>query len=652
LIFNIPGVNFYRTIIEDGATIKIDETNLHRLGRVLGTGTIEIIGSNNLPAGDYTDFFGCGGGKLMFESRPTQSFEVLANMPPVEELTLSGPGELIIADNDITICSNLEVRRNATIKAANSSLLNVQGNLTVSSGFLELRQGDLLVDGDMTVASSASVFFVDGVVTAGNDGNLTVLGDLLIGGEGMSLGTTFRETHLEGNMEKLSNPVAGSIQDGTGGAKLILNGSIPQIITGDFIGNSLIPTLELDNATGLSLAGDVEVSENLLLTSGNIFTDTDNLIRLTEESTQVTPEGGKPTAFVDGPMQWDLGATAVKKKFPIGNNDRYRPLAISNRSAARVWEAQYTDTIARIVPSIDPAMEPDPLSIPIIETVSVQEFWRVNSNSGGTTTANIELSWGDSSAVSTNTAEQSNLVVLAYAGAPDNHWDSYGGTDFNYNAPTNRGTVNSISPITFSERYFTLGSTDEVNPLPVTWLHFKGENKGADHVITWATASEINNDYFELERSFDGVNWSRVTRVLGAGESNTRQDYSYTDQDVPFGMLYYRLKQVDFDGKQDFAPNVVNLERGFSPEEDSFDFFLYPNPTKLGYVQFNLSNVSNVLAWVTVTDLTGKVIDQSYVQVDGQGTSAMVECNVEAGIYLVTVIVNDKMRSKPLVISK
>ena len=650
LNFNVDGVNFYQTEIESGATVVIEQTSLHRLGRVSGTGTIEVQGSATLPAGDYSDFFGCGGGRLAFQSVFGQSFEILANMPPLEGLTLRGPGELTIAENDIDICSEIFITGNAQVKTANSSLLDVSGDVTIENGDLEFRQGNVLINGNLDI--SADPFFpafFSGRVGSGNDGVLTVKGDLLIGGRGMSIGTVFRETHVEGDITKNSDPAGGSIQDGTGGAKLILNGFSPQTINGDFIGNSLIPTFELDNASGLTLAGDVEVSENLLLTSGNIFTDIDNLVRLTEDATQVTPEGGQPTSFVDGPMQWDLSSGANKVKFPIGNNDRYRPLSISERSIANTWEAQYVDTIARIVPIIDALMLPDPLSIPIIETVSVQEFWRVET-SGGTTTANIELSWGDSSAVSTNTAEQSNLVVLAYDEV-DDHWDSYGGTDFTYNAPTNRGTVNSIDPITFSERYFTLGSADEVNPLPVTWLYFRGENKGQNHKLFWATATEIYNDYFELERSFDGQNWIVVTRLTAAGESNTKQEYSYTDQDVPIGVAYYRLKQVDFDGKQEFSPSIVGLERVLSVDENTFDFFLYPNPTELGSFQIKLANVTNATAFITLTDLSGKVLDQSYEQIDGQGISAPFECHFGAGAYWVTVIVNDKVRSRLLIVS-
>jgi len=656
-IIPYDGINFYRTVIENGAKIDIDETTQHRLGRVsgnvTGTGSILVRGSGILPSGDYTEFFGCGGGKLEFQSKNLQSFEILSNMPPIEGVTLRGPGELIIANSSVNICSDFNITGSASVIAANSSLLTVGGNTEINSGSINFRQGNALLEGDFVITESPGPFFpLLGSASSGNNGTLTIGGNFELGGNGINLGTVFRETHLEGNLEKLSNPSSGSIQDGTGGAKLILDGIVPQTITGEFTGNSDIPTLELNNGTGLTIDGNVEISEKLILTDGNIFTDDSKVVRLTSDAVQVEPIGGQPNSFVDGPMQWELGATSAEKKFPIGTNDRYRPLTVSNRSAARTWEAEYFDTLATVETDIT-SLLPDPLNIPAIETVSIQEYWRVVTSGGALpndTEANIGLSWGENSAVSTSTTEQSNLVVLAYDES-NNEWDSYGGDGFDSPPPFTTGSLVSDNPISFSERFFTLGSSDGLgNPLPVSWLYFDGENKDKDNVLTWATASEQNNEYFELGRSIDANNWTKIAEIEGAGQSSTTLTYTYTDKNAPFGLVYYRLKQVDFDGKQDFAPNLVSLNREF--DAGNFDFLLFPNPSKIGTVRFRMSSNFDVRANVMISDMSGKMLSQGYVQIDGQGTSAPLDCNFEPGIYLVTVIVNDKLRSKPLVITR
>lgn len=250
--------------------------------------------------------------------------------------------------------------------------------------------------------------------------------------------------------------------------------------------------------------------------------------------------------------------------------------------------------------------------------------------------------------MSTNQGDQSKLLVLAYNNG-STYWDSYGGDVFQFG---NAGSVRSADPISFSERFLTLGSSDPLNPLPVTWLYFTGENKGEDNVLTWATASEKNNEYFELERSLDAQNWTTIGRIEAAGYSTTTQTYFHTDKNAPFGRVYYRVKQVDFDGKYEYAENVVSLERGFAKETEELDFLLYPNPNVTGSVRFRMSNIADVRAHVSFYDLSGHLVSQEYVQVDGQGTSAAIDCNIQPGIYLVTIIVNDKIRSKPLVITR
>ena len=85
--------------------------------------------------------------------------------------------------------------------------------------------------------------------------------------------------------------------------------------------------------------------------------------------------------------------------------------------------------------------------------------------------------------------------------------------------------------------------------LPIELLYFKGiPREGVNH-LTWSTASENNNDYFTIEKTLDGVDYSILTRMNGAGNSFIKLDYEYTDTDVSNNILYYRLKQTDYDGK-------------------------------------------------------------------------------------------------------
>src|SRR5690606_27741813 len=111
--------------------------------------------------------------------------------------------------------------------------------------------------------------------------------------------------------------------------------------------------------------------------------------------------------------------------------------------------------------------------------------------------------------------------------------------------------------------------------LPVELITFTGEAKGSTSLLKWQTSSEQNNDYFDVETSKDGTNFYNIGKVDGAGNSTTSRSYSFTDHVPTTGLNYYRLKQVDFDGRFKYSKVVaVNFEKG------GRGIALYPNPVR------------------------------------------------------------------------
>jgi len=152
------------------------------------------------------------------------------------------------------------------------------------------------------------------------------------------------------------------------------------------------------------------------------------------------------------------------------------------------------------------------------------------------------------------------------------------------------------------------------NPLPVELLFFTAYSKDGRVIsLEWQTASEINNDFFTVERSQDGDNWEMVLITDGAGNSNSSIQYSEIDLDPLPGTSYYRLKQTDFDGTIKYSYVVaVSL----SNEE----LVLYPNPAG------NLLNIEGkALQTVSVFNAIGQdvsslvvktEISENYIQMD------------------------------------
>ena len=95
--------------------------------------------------------------------------------------------------------------------------------------------------------------------------------------------------------------------------------------------------------------------------------------------------------------------------------------------------------------------------------------------------------------------------------------------------------------------------------LPIELISFDGTNLESYNFITWSSASEHNNDYYLLERSTDGIDWSVINNQKGAGNSSIKIDYSFRDFTYESTINYYRLSQVDFDGNSEtFKTIVVN----------------------------------------------------------------------------------------------
>jgi len=112
--------------------------------------------------------------------------------------------------------------------------------------------------------------------------------------------------------------------------------------------------------------------------------------------------------------------------------------------------------------------------------------------------------------------------------------------------------------------------------LPIELSYFKGDVVNQSVQLKWATATEINNDYFDIERSWDGGNFMPIGQIDGAGNSSSMHTYHFSDNVLISGTSYYRLKQVDFDGKGYSYSNTIALKVA---DADS-KFKVYPNPSE------------------------------------------------------------------------
>jgi|GEM_PF-3516039 len=126
--------------------------------------------------------------------------------------------------------------------------------------------------------------------------------------------------------------------------------------------------------------------------------------------------------------------------------------------------------------------------------------------------------------------------------------------------------------------------------LPVELLYFTGYREENVNILKWSTASEINNDFFTIERSNDIESWEAIGKVFGVGNSNNTSNYSLTDKDPLDGTNYYRLKQTDFDGNSEYS-GIVAISKS---DDTNSTIKVFPNPfTNTLCIQFSSSASSD-----------------------------------------------------------
>ena len=180
------------------------------------------------------------------------------------------------------------------------------------------------------------------------------------------------------------------------------------------------------------------------------------------------------------------------------------------------------------------------------------------------------------------------------------------------------------------------------NPLPVELISFTGASVGNHNELYWTTASETFNHGFEIQRSGNGRDFSAIGFVDGAGNSSETKNYSFIDNNISKELYYYRLKQVDFDGKENFSEVIAVTKNNTAPFEVSN---ISPNPfDDIIYIDFNRPYSGRFI--VELMDLNGKVIvAKSEVLKSSAGIKINADNSaISSGLYLMRIIAGGEPR--------
>jgi hypothetical protein len=387
---------------------------------------------------------------------------------------------------------------------------------------------------------------------------------------------------------------------------VVFNGTAPQIL-GDFSGASgSMKRLHINNAAGLTMGSD-QVVQGFRFVNGLIKTDSENMLTLTE---QATPENrGHPGSYINGPLTVEISSGSGDRLFPIGKNGLYRPVMLDNSNGGE----NSAKFIAEVISGPPPAR-----TLPAgISKVSEVRYYRITRIGSNGTDFKITIPYGADDGVT----DPANLTIAKDNGA--GAWLDIGGTP----TGTSPGSIQSNTFNGFSD--FVLAN--KTGALPVTWISFTAHRQQDNAVLEWRTAQEQQCSRYEVERSSNSIDYQRI-ETINCHNSQAAQTYTHTDVAPANGLFYYRIKQVDKDGKFSYsAVRTVNFDLATVVQ-------VYPNPAK------NLLLVTGLQPNSTVNlfDAAGRNVLRTSTS---QTMLQLQVAHLPAGMFQLTVTQSNGLRS-------
>jgi hypothetical protein len=397
--------------------------------------------------------------------------------------------------------------------------------------------------------------------------------------------------------------------------------------TGNAIPATMV-NMYLDKASDFRvlLEKQTNVQGELNLANGKLDLNGFNLF-LGSTSVDATVNGGNDNSYVitwdgsdNGKIIHQVNDPVGTYIFPLGDSDHYSPANISFN----------TGTILGITnPRIEAAVMAE--DHPELSDASkyISRYWRVNTHDITDIDYDIQFQYVDAELVGATEAElfpckYNPLGWIFRSDAPAIIKEGAGST----NHTSNLATWTGLS--TFSD--FTLMGDGE--PLPVELITFDVVQDKNKVRLDWVTSSETNNDYFTIERSRDAINFIDLARIKGAGNSNRTLTYrAFDDQMIP-GIVYYRLKQTDFNGEFSYSnPVAVNIQ-----SESLFNASLLSEPSGNDLL-IRLDNPDQRVR-ISISDLSGRIIsDQLFT---GMKSGMLVHipgfADLPHGAYLINLV--------------
>jgi hypothetical protein len=392
--------------------------------------------------------------------------------------------------------------------------------------------------------------------------------------------------------------------------------------------------LIVNNTSGnpIQLFATTIIDIDLDMTNGKIASTPGKMLVFNYNATSNT---GNQHSFITGPVQkLCRSGTNTDLSIPLGQDTIWAPLAISNVANA--------DNSTKITGQYFNASYATLNTDGTFDHLSGREYWNL-SISGTTPTLDVSLFWKDacySDIQNVSGGVGQDLFICRYNSAAgkwgllNNSTIDPSSSNCFPNSPLRTGKISATGVSSFGA--FTFASQNNKNALPVELINFKAKCIARNKTeLEWTTASEVNSNHFQIEKSHDGMFFERIAEVPALGTSEKPNIYNFTDMSFRTKSSYYKLVEIDNNGNTRRLAIVSLLERN----EQIVNVF--PNPISKGdYLNIILPELTSELA-IHIMDSMGKVCYQQGLTSDVTSGVYMFKFELSPGIYYLRVYSNE-----------
>ena len=365
-------------------------------------------------------------------------------------------------------------------------------------------------------------------------------------------------TIIAGNLLNNSSFISGAL------SQITFSGTVQQTLESTS-GPLTFNIAEINNPLGLCLHSDIYINNSFIFSAGNVITYNPLILPHVLNTLFFNSTSSPP---VELQTNYILGKSTMISRF-IGTNSMSFLGCFIDTGSDNLGNIEITR-----INGID--------GVITAQNTSIASHWLIYSDNEPINGRGMQFSWFSDFDYLTNVS----AAQVKKSEIPFNIWYSVG----------NVQDVSALNPreISVNTNQFSKWTVADTEiPLPVTWFDFRGLWLDNASHLTWSTATEINSDYFVIQRSFNAVDFDSLDLMPATGFSVSINTYNYIDNTGSvddYNYVYYRIKNVDIDGKFTYS-NTIALTIADNKENIS----IYPNPaTNILFINFSLKSNSEI----------------------------------------------------------